>query len=127
MAKMTVGFGLVLIVLGVAVFIGTGSHAPTALIPAFFGVALGILGLLADTENAKKRMTVMHIAVTIGLLGFLFPGVRAGMAVVRASGGALLRPVAVEEEAAMAAIMLVYVLLCVRSFIAARKARTSVG
>lgn len=128
MAKMTIGFGLVLIVLGVAVFIGTGSHAPTALIPAFFGVALGILGLLADTEDAKKRMTIMHIAVTIGLLGFLFPGIRAGMAVVKASGGGtLLRPVAVEEEAAMAVIMLVYVLLCVRSFIAARKARASVG
>ncbi len=126
MAKMTVAFGLILIALGVAVFIATGSHAPTALIPAFFGVLLGILGQLANTDDAKKRMLIMHIAVTVGLIGFLFPGFRAGLDVLKlAKGETLLRPVAFQETAAMAVLMLVYVVLCVRSFIAARKARTS--
>ena len=124
MAKVTVGCGLVLIVLGVVFFVTTGSYAPTSLIPAFFGVALGLCGWLANTEDAKKRMLFMHIAVTIGLLGFLFPGFRALRDGIRlAKGETLLRPAAFEEQAAMAVLMLIYVVLCVRSFIAARKGR----
>ncbi|MHB8302776.1 MAG: hypothetical protein ACYDC6_08085 [Acidobacteriaceae bacterium] len=124
MARLTMVFAAVLIVLGVAVFFATGSHAPTSLIPAFFGVLLGILGVLANTENAKRRMLFMHIAVTVGLIGFIFPGARAaGDLMTTMRGGSVLRPVAMQEELAMAAICLVFVLLCVRSFIAVRRAR----
>lgn len=123
-AKLTIGFAGVLIVLGVAVFFATGSKAPTALIPAYFGVLLGVLGALARTEDSRRRMLFMHIAVTVGLVGFVFPGVRAaGDLMTKMRGGNVLRPVAMEEELAMAGICLVYVLLCVRSFIAARRAR----
>lgn len=124
MAKLTLIFAGVLIVLGAAVFFATGSQAPTALIPAYFGTLLGILGLLANTENSKRRMVFMHIAVTVGLIGFIFPGARAaGDLITLMRGGNVLRPVAMQEELAMAAICLVFVLLCVRSFIAARRAR----
>lgn len=124
MAKLTIVFGIVLIVLGVAVFVATGSHAPTALIPAYFGILLAILGLLANTPDSRRRMLFMHIAVTIGLLGFVFPGWRAaGDLIGQAHGHAILRPVAMQEELAMAAICMVFVLLCVRSFIAARRQR----
>ncbi len=124
MAGLTIVFGIVLIVLGVAVFVATGSHAPTALIPAYFGILLAILGLLANTPDSRRRMLFMHIAVTIGLLGFVFPGWRAtGDLIGQAHGHAILRPVAMQEELAMAAICLVFVLLCVRSFIAARRER----
>ena len=124
MGKLTIVFGTVLIVLGVAVFVATGSHAPTALIPAYFGILLVILGLLANTPDSRRRMLFMHIAVTIGLLGFVFPGWRAaGDLVGQAHGHAILRPVAMQEELAMAAVCLVFVLLCVRSFIAARRQR----
>jgi hypothetical protein len=123
-AKLTMIFAVVLIVLGVAVFFATGSHAPTALIPAYFGVLLGGLGLLANTDNSKRRMLFMHIAVTVGLIGFVFPGARAaGDLLTKMRGGTVLRPIAMEEELAMAAICLVFVLLCVRSFITARRAR----
>ena len=54
MAKFTLVTALVLIILGVAFFVATGSHAPTALIPAYFGIILGILGLLAKTEDSKQ-------------------------------------------------------------------------
>jgi hypothetical protein len=124
MARLTIVFGIVLIVLGVAVFVATGSHAPTALIPAYFGILLAILGLLANTPDSRRRMLFMHIAVTIGLLGFVFPGWRAaGDLIGQAHGHAILRPVAMQEELAMAAICLAFVLLCVRSFIAARRQR----
>jgi hypothetical protein len=124
MAKVTLVTALVLIVLGVAVFIATGSQAPTALIPAYFGIVLGILGLLANTRDSKRRMVWMHIAVTVGLIGVIFPGWRGGSEFIASTNGtAVLHPAAMKEELAMAAICLVYVLLCVRSFIAARRAR----
>ena len=126
MAKLTIVVGFLLIVLGVAVFIATGSHAPTALIPAYFGILLGILGVLANTEDSKRRMLFMHIAVTVGLIGFVFPGWRGmGDLITQMHGQVVLRPAAMKEELAMAAICLVYVLLCVRSFISARRSRAS--
>jgi hypothetical protein len=125
-AKLTLVVALLLIVLGVAVFIATGSQAPTALIPTYFGVLLGILGVLANTPNSKRRMISMHIAVTVGLIGFLFPGWRGiGDLLAQMHGQLVLRPIAMKEELAMAVICLVYVLLCVRSFIAARRQRVS--
>ena len=126
MAKLTLFIALILIVLGVAVFIATGSHAPTALIPAYFGILLGGLGMLANTTDSKRRMLFMHIAVTVGLVGFIFPGWRGGADLLAQMHGQLVAyPIAMKEELAMAAICLVYVLLCVRSFIAVRRARSS--
>jgi len=122
MAKFTLVTALVLIILGVAFFVATGSHAPTALIPAYFGIVLGILGLLANTEDSKRRMIFMHIAVTVGLLGVIFPGWRAASAFIASTHGtAMARPLAVKEEFAMAVICLIFVLMCIRSFIAARR------
>src|SRR5260370_21413881 len=123
MAKLTIVFGILLLLVGVAGFVLTGSAHPTALIPAAFGLLLALFGALANTENAKKRMLWMHIAVTIGLLGFLFttPGL---IDVIRiAQGIAVKRPQAAEEQAVMWALCGAFVALCVRSFIAARRAR----
>jgi hypothetical protein len=125
-AKLTLFVALILIVLGVAVFIATGSHAPTALIPAYFGILLGILGMLANTTHSKRRMLFMHIGVTVGLVGFIFPGWRGGADLfAQMHGQPVAHPIAMKEELAMAAICLFYVLLCVRSFVAARRARLS--
>jgi len=46
-------------------------------------------------------------------------------AYVKAHGGALARPAATEEQAAMAVICLVFVAMCIRSFIAARRGRNT--
>src|ERR1017187_2530183 len=114
-------FGVILILLGAWGFVSTGSTHPTALIPAYFGLVLAWSGILANTENAKRRMLWMHIAVTAGLLGFIGATVMVVLENVKAHGGPLAHPVAVESQAAMAAICLVFVGLCVRSFIAARR------
>lgn len=122
MANTTIGFGVALILLGLGGFFGTGAEHKTALIPAVFGVLLAILGALA--RNPAKRALYMHIAVAVGLLGFLgsVPGV---VKVIKMMGGeTIARPVAAEAQTAMAAITLVYVALCVRSFINARRERT---
>jgi hypothetical protein len=123
MAKTTVSFGVVLILLGIFAFVGSRSHAPTSLIPAFVGLLLGILGFLAITDDAKKRMLFMHIAVTIGLLGFLGTAKSIYDYILLLQGMQFPHPLAVEEKAAMSVLLLIYVVLCVRSFVAARRAR----
>jgi len=123
MAKTTITFGVVLILLGLFGFVATGSHAPTALIPALVGLLLGILGYLAITDDAKKRMLYMHIAVTLGLLGFVVTAKSIYDYIRLLQGVQYPHPAAVEEQAAMAVLLLVFVILCVRSFVAARRAR----
>ena len=122
MAKLTIIFGILLILLGAGAFIVLGHH-PHTLIPVAFGVLLAIFGALANTAESKRRMLFMHIAVTVGLLGFLgtIPGI---IGVLRMwSGHAVVRPDAAKVQALMGSICLIFVLLCVRSFITARRSR----
>ena len=92
-------------------------------IPAGIGVLLILFGALATTENAKKRMLWMHIAVTLGLIGLSHhrhssPGSRSSKGTAMS-----INPMGFEERAVIAFICFIYVLLCVRSFIAARRGR----
>jgi hypothetical protein len=124
MAKLTILFGVLLILVGLIGYFATGHVHPTALIPAGFGLLLGIFGLLADTPDTKRRMLFMHIAVTLGLLGFLAT-IQGLVQWFEYLAGTLMPkyPSAVESKAAMSILCLIFVLLCVRSFITARRAR----
>ena len=119
MAKVTLVFAVLLIILGLGFYLGTGSKAPTALIPTGFGVLLGIFGFLAISPSESRRKLFMHINVTIGLVGFLAAAGRAFYAM--SSGHA--DQVAVTAQLLMAGLLLIYIVLCIRSFIAARRAR----
>lgn len=125
MAKLTIGFGVLLGLIGAGYFVATGSAHPTALIPLWFGLALIICGALAITEDSRRRMLWMHIAVTIALFGFLFPGFMAIKEWVAAGSGPLAHPAAAQEQAVMSFVCLILTALCVRSFIAARRSRTA--
>jgi hypothetical protein len=94
----------------------------TALIPTWFGLALGIFGFLAISPSEGRRKFFMHINVTIALLGFLGAAGRAVYGYAHASSaGTSPDAIALGSQAAMAGLMLIYVILCVRSFIAARR------
>jgi fucose 4-O-acetylase-like acetyltransferase len=123
MAKITVLFGVLLIILGAASYILTGHKFPTSLIPVAFGVLLLVFGGLAETPETRRRMLFMHIAVTVGLLGFLATAPALVSAVQLFKGKLFPYPAAIEEKAAMSVLLLIYVVLCVRSFIAARRSR----
>jgi protein-S-isoprenylcysteine O-methyltransferase Ste14 len=121
MAKVTLVFAVLFIALGVAGFITTGSEHPTALIPAALGLLLGIFGILSF--NPGRRKLFMHINVTLGLLGFLGTAMGLIQWFQMLAGATVKNPPATESKAIMALLCLIYVALCVRSFIAARKAR----
>jgi fucose 4-O-acetylase-like acetyltransferase len=117
----TLVFGVLLIVLGLGAFVATGSTHKTALIPAYAGALFVILGLLA--RNAARRKHVMHAAAALALLGFL--GTARGLfKAFRLLGGATVeRPEAVIAQAIMGVLCVAFVLLCVNSFVQARKNR----
>jgi hypothetical protein len=121
MATKTIGIAVALILLGVAGYAFSGFVSITALIPAFFGVVLLALGILARDD--KKRKMAMHIAAAVGLLGFL--GSMRGLMKLPAllQGEPLERPVAVLAQSIMALFTAFFVGLCVKSFIDARRSR----
>ncbi len=122
MAKVTLLFAGLLVVLGFVGYLGTGSQHPTALIPTWFGVALGLFGFLAISPSESRRKLFMHINVTIGLLGFLGGAIEAIRGYLHArSAGLDPDQIALASKVTMSGLMLVYVVLCVRSFISVRR------
>jgi hypothetical protein len=59
--------GLLLAVIGIGSYIGTGRTSVTALIPAFFGAAFLLLAYVARNEAARKH--AMHVAMLVALVG----------------------------------------------------------
>lgn len=114
--------GILLILIGIIGYvfsIADGTNAPTALIPAAFGLLLALLGFVAKSkENLRKHL--MHAAVIVGLLGFMIPTAR-----LLSQMSKIVVSLAVLSQAAMALICLVFVILCVKSFIDARKNRVA--
>jgi hypothetical protein len=124
MAKVTLVFAVLLVALGLIGYIGTGSQHVTALIPAWFGLALGFSGLLSISPSEARRKLFAHINVTIGLLGFIGGATEAIRGYLSAKAKGLVPDhIALTSKLAMTGLLLVYVILCVRSFIAARAAR----
>jgi fucose 4-O-acetylase-like acetyltransferase len=123
-ASTTILFGVLMILLGVGGYFVTGRQSLTALIPAIPGLIWVVLGVLARNERLRKH--AMHVAAALSALGFIAM-IRAIVTLVRwQTGGAEPeRPAAVVSQAILGVLLLVFLILCVRSFIAARRARLS--
>ena len=118
MASTTIVFGVLLTLLGLGGYLLAGGISITALIPAFFGVPLVVLGVLARSDSARKH--AMHAAAALALLGWA----GAVFSLMRTPAGPR-SPIAAFSQSAMVVLTAIFVVLCVRSFIAARRARTS--
>lgn len=118
MPSIAINFGRILILIGAIGYIyglTTAYASPTAMIPAFFGFVLLILGYVARAkENLRKHL--MHAAVLVALLGFL---ASAGRLVSKFSE--ITFSVASVMQMAMALTCLIFVIISVKSFIDARK------
>jgi len=123
MAKTAIGLGTLLILLGILGYVSAGTHGFSPLLPALLGFLISLFGLFALTDDAKKRMLFMHVAVTIGLIGFLITVWSIVEYVQMLRGHQFPHPVVVEEWAATSAVLLLFVLLSIRSFISARRTR----
>ena len=122
MSSTTIAFAFAYLLLGIAGFILTGSTHKTALIPCVFGVLFLIFGLLARKDNFRKH--VMHAAVLIALLAFLGTA-RSLSHLPELLNGTAEKPAAIITQSLNAGLSLLYIILAVRSFIQARRARSS--
>lgn len=120
MPLLAIIFGLLLDFLGTVSFIATGAKSFTALIPAIFGTVIFLCGILAKAVPAARKH-VMHVAALFGLLGAL-GGLGMGLPKLpSALNGSAARPAAVFTQVGMGSLSLIFVGLCVKSFIDARR------
>jgi hypothetical protein len=115
-APIAITFGVLLSILGAVIFALAAVKSPTALMPAYFGIALIILGVIARNEKARKH--AMHLAALLALIGVIGGVVMGILALTRE------RPATVwGGSLGMAALCGVFLALCIQSFITARRAR----
>jgi hypothetical protein len=118
MPSIAIACGTVLILIGILGYINgalTERASITALIPAFFGLALAVLGIAARMKEDLRRH-LMHAAVALALLGFILPAGRLVMNL-----GSIRYSAAVVSQVSMALVCLLFVVLGIRSFIEARR------
>ncbi|CAM8636143.1 hypothetical protein MCEMIH22_00823 [Candidatus Methylacidiphilaceae bacterium] len=122
MPSTTLAFAFAYLLLGITGFVLTGSTHKTALIPCIFGILFLVFGLLARKDSLRKH--VMHAAVLIALLAF-FGTARSLTHMPELFNGTAEKPAAIITQSLNAGLSLLYIILAVRSFIQARRARSS--
>jgi len=95
-------------------------HSPTALIPAAIGAVLIVCGILSRDDRLRKH--VMHLAAVVGVVGF-FGAIWRPVKALAQEGTVDLSAAPVRLQLMTALLCLVFVVMCVQSFIAARRAR----
>jgi hypothetical protein len=124
MERFAILFGVLLCGLGLVGYfapatfgdVGPEGKSPTALIPAAFGIALLVCGIIVSAKPTTRKL-LMHIAAAIGLLGAIggiMPLIRSNMDFSKASAVSGLL---------MIILCGLFVALCVRSFVLARVAK----
>jgi len=121
MARVTILYAVLLVALGIGGYFASGRASLTALIPAGFGIALLACGGLALREGFRKH--AMHAAVVFGVLALGGSARGAIKLPLLLRGGEVARPAAVIAQAVMFVLSLLFVALCVRSFVYARLLR----
>ena len=119
MEKLSIYYGLFLILWGVIVSFISGSGSFTSYIPSILGTPILIFSYLSIKFISKKKM-FMHIVVLFGLIIFL-----GGIDFIRSlvSGNAFENVYADLSKIMMLVTGLFFTYQCIRSFIHARKMR----
>ena len=119
MEKLSIFYGLFLILWGVIVSFISGSGSITSYIPSILGIPILIFSYLAVKFVSKKKM-FMHIVVLFGLIIFL-----GGLDFIRSllTGNAFGNIYADLSKIMMLITGLFFTYQCIRSFIHARKMR----
>jgi hypothetical protein len=122
MTRLTFVIGSVLVVLGVVAYTATAAVSVTALIPSLFGVLLLVCAAVARKPEWHRHG--IHAALVVALLGAL--GTLMNVARIgQLFAGTAERPAAVIESTLMFVLLVGYIAMGVRSFVAARRARST--
>lgn len=118
MHRWTILFGLLLVAIGLGGYYFADAKQPMALIPAVLGIAMFVCGVVA-AQGAMRRLA-MHVAALIGMIGFVGPMVTIFNDITNTANTA-----EVLAKGLTSALCLMFVLMCVNSFLEARRARTA--
>jgi hypothetical protein len=127
MAIPTLVISVLLILVGVGGYLlghpdpVTHHVGPTALIPAAVGVVLGILGAISFCDKARKH--AMHVAAMVGLLAGLGDAVQLVKTILNTTTAPEVRQLKLISMSLTLVLCVVFLVLCIRSFIQARKNR----
>lgn len=119
MTTVTRTVGAVLIALGVLAYVATGFASPTALVRAVLGLMILVLGMLASREALHRHM--IHAALVVALLGLIGSIPAAAELLTGAE-----RMVASIVSLVTALVCAGYLVMGIRSFVAARRATEAV-
>ena len=115
MEKISLIYGLFLILGGAGVSYFSASNAITSDIPSMFGLPILLFAILTLLFPNKKKL-LMHIVVTFGLIIFL-----GGLDFFRSLGNPFENFWADSSKLMMLITGFIFTLLCIKSFIFARK------
>ncbi|OLT17391.1 hypothetical protein BJF80_04090 [Serinicoccus sp. CUA-874] len=120
MPRTTLVLGVLLIAVGVIGWLAAGTSSWTALIPAILGVVLAVCGVLGRS-NPKVWIHAALVVALIGALGTL----RNVLGLGDLLAGEAERPLAVISGTISFVLLVGYVVLGIRSFVAVRRERRS--
>lgn len=119
-----IGFLLVLVGIGGYGIAHSQGHAsPTALIPSIIGGLILLCAILAIFKESLRKHA-MHAALLIAVLGMLGTVMGVIKLITLITSGSVDRPLAAVSQTVTFVLCLAFVIFGVRSFIAARRARS---
>lgn len=121
MTRLTTIVGGLLVITGVLAFVLTATSSVTALIPAFVGGLILICAAIASRPALHRHG--IHAALVVALLGAL-GSVMNVVKIGQLFTGTAERPAAIITSLILFVLCVAYVVIGIRSFVAARKART---
>ena len=113
MHRWTILFGLLLVVIGLGGYYFSDAKQPMTLIPAVLGIAMFVCGVVA--AQGAMRMLAMRVAALIGMIGFVGPMVTIFNDITNTAE--------VLAKGLTSALCLMFVMMCINSFLEARRAR----
>lgn len=116
--RTTATVAALLVLTGVVAYVATGASSVTALIPAFLGLAIGALYLLARSKPSTAK-AAMHGVAVVALLGALGSLGRVVPALL--SGEEIALPVAFAAQVVTTALCVWLIVAAVRHFRANRR------
>lgn len=122
MSRLTTIIGALLVATGVVAYLVTSASSVTALIPAFVGGLILICAAIASRPRLHRHG--IHAALVVALLGAL--GSLMNVAKIgQLFAGTAERPAAIITSLILFVVCAVYVVLGIRSFVAARRTRAA--
>ena len=124
MPTIAIIIGVVLDLLALFGYFGTGAKSVTALIPGIFGTIILVCGVVAKWKESLRRH-VMHVAALVSLLGCVGAFMRVGRKFMTVLMGQPVLPsaTAVWLQITFGLVCLIFFLLCICSFLRARLRR----